>query len=31
MIDLYIEHGGNFIDTANFYGNMGQSKRCWAR
>jgi aryl-alcohol dehydrogenase-like predicted oxidoreductase len=26
LIDLYIERGGNFIDTANFYGQMGQSE-----
>jgi aryl-alcohol dehydrogenase-like predicted oxidoreductase len=27
MIDLYIGRGGNFIDTANFYGNMGASEQ----
>ena len=27
MIDRYIERGGNFIDTANFYGQMGGSER----
>ncbi|MGB8365571.1 MAG: aldo/keto reductase [Rhizomicrobium sp.] len=26
MVDLYIKRGGNFIDTANFYGNMGESE-----
>src|SRR5882724_4587790 len=26
LIDLYIGRGGNFIDTANFYGQMGQSE-----
>ena len=26
MVDLYIERGGNFIDTANFYGQMGGSE-----
>lgn len=26
MTDLYIEKGGNFIDTANFYGQMGGSE-----
>ena len=26
MVDLYIERGGNFIDTANFYGGMGGSE-----
>ena len=26
MVDLYIDRGGNFIDTANFYGQMGQSE-----
>lgn len=26
MVDLYVGRGGNFIDTANFYGNMGQSE-----
>lgn len=26
MVDLYIERGGNFIDTANFYGGMGRSE-----
>ncbi len=27
MIDLYIDKGGNFIDTADFYGQMGGSER----
>ncbi len=27
MIDMFIDRGGNFIDTANFYGNMGDSER----
>jgi aryl-alcohol dehydrogenase-like predicted oxidoreductase len=26
LVQLYIERGGNFIDTANFYGQMGQSE-----
>lgn len=26
LLDLYIDRGGNFIDTANFYGQMGQSE-----
>lgn len=26
MIDTYIERGGNFIDTANFYGDVGGSE-----
>ena len=26
LVDLYVERGGNFIDTANFYGQMGQSE-----
>ena len=26
MVDLFVESGGNFIDTANFYGQMGQSE-----
>ncbi|MDE2301149.1 MAG: aldo/keto reductase [Sphingomonadales bacterium] len=26
MVDDYVEAGGNFIDTANFYGQMGQSE-----
>jgi aryl-alcohol dehydrogenase-like predicted oxidoreductase len=26
MVDMYIDRGGNFIDTANFYGQMGQSE-----
>ena len=26
MVDIYIDRGGNFIDTANFYGQMGGSE-----
>jgi aryl-alcohol dehydrogenase-like predicted oxidoreductase len=26
LVDRYIERGGNFIDTANFYGQLGQSE-----
>jgi aryl-alcohol dehydrogenase-like predicted oxidoreductase len=26
LVDLYIDEGGNFIDTANFYGQLGQSE-----
>lgn len=26
MIDTYVDRGGNFIDTANFYGRMGESE-----
>lgn len=26
MVDAYLDKGGNFIDTANFYGQMGQSE-----
>ena len=26
MVDMYLDRGGNFIDTANFYGQMGQSE-----
>lgn len=26
MVDTYVDHGGNFIDTANFYGGMGGSE-----
>jgi aryl-alcohol dehydrogenase-like predicted oxidoreductase len=26
LVDHYIDRGGNFIDTANFYGQMGQSE-----
>lgn len=26
IVDSYIDRGGNFIDTANFYGQMGQSE-----
>ena len=31
MVDLYIERGGNFIDTANFYGGMGASESLLGR
>lgn len=27
MVDMFIERGGNFIDTADFYGDMGGSER----
>lgn len=27
MVDLFVDRGGNFIDTANFYGGMGNSER----
>jgi aryl-alcohol dehydrogenase-like predicted oxidoreductase len=26
MVDMYVERGGNFIDTADFYGQLGQSE-----
>jgi aryl-alcohol dehydrogenase-like predicted oxidoreductase len=26
MVDMYIDRGGNFIDTADFYGQLGQSE-----
>lgn len=26
MVDMYVDRGGNFIDTADFYGQMGQSE-----
>jgi len=26
MVDTYLDRGGNFIDTADFYGQMGQSE-----
>ncbi len=26
MVDLYVEKGGNFLDTANFYGNGGSEQ-----
>ncbi|MCB2076658.1 MAG: aldo/keto reductase [Novosphingobium sp.] len=26
MVDMYLERGGNFIDTADFYGQLGQSE-----
>ncbi|HTZ71698.1 MAG TPA: aldo/keto reductase [Acetobacteraceae bacterium] len=31
IIDSYIERGGNFIDTANFYGQMGGSETLLGR
>jgi aryl-alcohol dehydrogenase-like predicted oxidoreductase len=31
LVDRYIERGGNFIDTANFYGQMGQSETLLGR
>jgi aryl-alcohol dehydrogenase-like predicted oxidoreductase len=31
MVDMYIDRGGNFIDTANFYGQMGQSEEWLGR
>lgn len=31
MVDMYIDHGGNFIDTADFYGGMGQSEELLGR
>jgi aryl-alcohol dehydrogenase-like predicted oxidoreductase len=31
MVDIYVERGGNFIDTANFYGHMGDSERVLGR
>lgn len=31
MVDLYIERGGNFIDTADFYGQMGGSETLLGR
>jgi aryl-alcohol dehydrogenase-like predicted oxidoreductase len=31
IVERYIERGGNFIDTANFYGNAGGSERCLAK
>lgn len=27
MVDMYVERGGNFIDTADFYGELGQSEK----
>jgi len=26
MVDMYVDRGGNFIDTADFYGQLGQSE-----
>ena len=31
MLDMFIERGGNFIDTANFYGQMGSSEEWLGR
>jgi aryl-alcohol dehydrogenase-like predicted oxidoreductase len=31
MIDIYVDRGGNFIDTANFYGGMGGSETLLGR
>lgn len=31
IVDHYVEKGGNFIDTANFYGNQGGSERVLAK
>ena len=31
MLDLYVERGGNFIDTADFYGQMGGSETLLGR
>lgn len=31
MVDIYIDQGGNFIDTANFYGGMGGSEEWLGR
>ncbi|HEX4376387.1 MAG TPA: aldo/keto reductase [Steroidobacteraceae bacterium] len=31
MVDRYVERGGNFIDTANFYGQLGQSETLLGR
>lgn len=31
MIDMFVDRGGNFIDTANFYGQMGQSEEWLGR
>ncbi|GIX30199.1 MAG: aldo/keto reductase [Porticoccaceae bacterium] len=31
QLDLFLDRGGNFIDTANFYGNMGGSERLLGR
>ena len=31
MVDMFIERGGNFIDTADFYGQMGQSEEWLGR
>ena len=31
LVDMFIERGGNFIDTADFYGQMGQSEEWLGR
>lgn len=31
MVDLYLDRGGNFLDTANFYGQMGGSESLLGR
>ncbi len=31
MVDIYVERGGNFIDTADFYGQMGGSETLLGR
>ena len=31
MVDMFIDRGGNFIDTANFYGQLGQSEEWLGR
>ncbi len=31
MVDMYIDRGGNFIDTADFYGGMGGSEELLGR
>ncbi|MBW8785713.1 MAG: aldo/keto reductase [Novosphingobium sp.] len=31
MVERYLERGGNFVDTANFYGQMGDSERITGR
>jgi aryl-alcohol dehydrogenase-like predicted oxidoreductase len=31
MVDLFVDRGGNFIDTANFYGQMGGSEMLLGR
>jgi len=31
MVDMFVDRGGNFIDTADFYGQMGQSEEWLGR